>query len=97
MGGAMSTALTAVSRNGTMGAETVISIFENLSLKSFKQRCNMFTVQHGYKCRSGGRNDLEMEFTGCEDDVFSRLLNERLDARISLSEQLEPFDQFRHL
>lgn len=88
----------AVSRNGTMGGETVISILAKRSRRSFKQRCEakLLSARARHHCKERAAY-LEMELACCEDDVLSRRLDERLDARIGLIQETETLDEFRHL
>lgn len=58
------------------------------SLRSFKQRYNIVDVVSvsqivAGKC-NGGRHYFEVKFPGRENDMLSRRLDERLDARVRL-------------
>ena len=82
-------ALTAVSRNGTIGFDAWISILANRSRKSFKQRYPR-NGQYFLKKRKDilDYTHFQMKFTSSQNDVFSSLLLEGFDTWVGLTKEL---------
>lgn len=81
--------LTAVSRNGTIACDRWIGHRANRSRRSLRQRYR----QSSYESVTY----LEMQFSRGEDDVLSGFLDNVFGTWICLVQDLQPFDQFRHI
>jgi hypothetical protein len=97
---------TAVSRKGTMGGETVISMRAKRSRRSLRQRCSSsrggeslvsLAKESREEKRKKQPTNLQVQLSRRQDNMFSRRLNERLNARVGLMQPPQPLDEFRHL